>query len=267
MLLRRIIWLGFAIALLIGSLMSAVQQWQAVPIILAAEQFEGQKVAAVSTPDHDHAGHDHASAHVHDEEAWAPQDGIERLGWTWVANVLLAFSLALLLLCCLGAWTWQRGLSIRPMRAALLTAAAGWLCFYAWPSLGLPPEIPGMDAARLGSRQGWWLLAAGCAALACLCLALGRKPGHWLAAAALLALPHLVGAPHLLADPFAGFSADAATQLRDLAMRFQWASLVHAAVQWLAIGLLGGLAFEKGLLPMLSTHSRPGGADLLHPIR
>jgi predicted cobalt transporter CbtA len=46
MIFQRLIWAALAVAVLVGSVQSGVQQLQAVPIILAAEVFEGQKVEA-----------------------------------------------------------------------------------------------------------------------------------------------------------------------------------------------------------------------------
>jgi len=36
---------------------------------------------------------------------------------------------------------------------------AGYLTFFVAPALGLPPEIPSMEAAAIGGRQSWWVLA------------------------------------------------------------------------------------------------------------
>lgn len=260
MLFRRLVWLALGIAVLVGSLQSVVQQWQAVPIILAAEQFEGQKVdAPPAAAAHDHAGQ---AAHSHDHDEWSPQDGFERHAWTWVANVLLAFGLALLMLAVLGVWVRYRGAPAHPLRAGLLVALAGFVSLYLWPSLGLPAEIPGMDAARLGSRQGWWLLAAGCAVAASASIAWApRSWWRWLLALALLALPFGVGAPHVVGDPFAGFGADAAAQLRELASRFIPATAVTSVIQWLALGLLCGLAFDRWLLPKPAGNAAADAAE------
>jgi len=139
----------------------------------------------------------------------------------------------------------------------LLVGCAGFCALYLWPVLGLPPEIPGMDSARLGSRQGWWLLAAGCAVAAFAIAAWGRRPWRWLVATALLALPFFIGAPLVEGDPFGVFGPEAAEQLRTLTSRFGWATAFAAAVQWLALGLLCGLAFERWLLlPLLGGDAR-----------
>jgi cobalt transporter subunit CbtA len=263
MIFRRLIWAALAVALLVGSLQSGLQQLQAVPIILAAEVYEGQKVEAPEpaapalAATHAHAdgvAHDHGDA----AEAWAPADGAERLFWTWVANGLHAFSMALLVLAVMGLCLW-RGARQRSLPLALWTAAAGWLVFHLWPSLGLPAEIPGMDAARLGSRQGWWLLAAGSAALACASVAALRSPLRWVAALAWLALPFVVGAPHIAADPLAGFTGEAHASLRQLGEAFVWATTWLSVSFWLGLGLVAGPAFERWLRPALARALSPAG--------
>ncbi|TAJ42095.1 MAG: hypothetical protein EPO58_18355, partial [Chitinophagaceae bacterium] len=162
MIFQRLIWAGLAVALAVGIVQTGVQHLQAVPIILAAEVYEDQKIEAPATTTEaapaGHAGHEgHAMAE--EAEAWAPADGFERTAWTFAANVLHAFSMALLVFAVMGVALW-RGTTLRALPLALVTAAAGWLVFHFWPSIGLHAEIPGMDAARLGSRQGWWILAA-----------------------------------------------------------------------------------------------------------
>lgn len=255
MIFQRLIWAGLAVALLVGSVQTGVQQLQAVPIILAAEVFENQKVEAPE-PVALAAAHEHgdaAAAHSHDAaEEWAPADGAERVFWTWVANVLHAFSMALLVFAVMGL-SLARNSHLRSMALAGWVAAAGWLAFHFWPSLGLHAEIPGMDAARLGSRQGWWVLAAGSAALACVSLSLLRSHWRWVAAAAWLALPFVVGAPHITADPLAGFSGEAQASLRVLGQQFIWATTWVSLSFWLCMALASGFAFQRWVRPALLT--------------
>jgi cobalt transporter subunit CbtA len=260
MIFPRLIWAGLAVALAVGTVQTGMQQWQAVPIILAAEVYEDQKIeapAAEAAPAA--AGHVHAQstaaapAHVHEEaEEWAPADGFERTGWTFVANALHAFSMALLMFAVMGVALW-RGTTMRALPLALVTAAAGWLVFHFWPSIGLHAEIPGMDAARLGSRQGWWVLAAVSAAGACAVAAGMRSHLRWVAVAALLALPYVVGAPHITADPLAGFQGEAQAVLRDLGTQFVWATTWVSLSFWLCMGAASGLAFQRWVQPALRT--------------
>ena len=259
MIFQRLIWAALAAALLVGTVQSGVQHWQALPIILAAEVYEGSKLDAPSTPAtpvvaqaHVHAeGVAPASAHTHGAaEEWAPAEGAERIFWTWTANVLHAFSMALLVFAVMGVCLW-RGTAMRSLPLGLLVAAAGWLSFHFWPSLGLPAEIPGMDAARLGSRQGWWVLAAGSAALACASVAGLRSHLRWAAAAAWLAVPFVVGAPSMAADPLAGFSGSAQLQLRELGTQFIWATTWVSLSFWVFMGLVCSAAFKRWLRPVL----------------
>jgi cobalt transporter subunit CbtA len=250
MIFPRLIWAGLAVALVVGAVQTGMQQWQAVPIILAAEAYEDQKIEAPAAAGHLHA---QSTATVHEEaEEWAPANGLERNGWTFVANVLHAFSMALLMFAVMGVALW-RGATLRALPLALVTAAAGWLVFHFWPSIGLHAEIPGMDAARLGSRQGWWVLAAVSAALACASVAGMRSHLRWVVAAVLLALPHVVGAPHITADPLAGFQGEAQAVLRDLGTQFVWATTWISLSFWLCMGVASGLAFQRWLQPALRT--------------
>ena len=257
MIFQRLIWASLGAALLVGSVQTGVQRWQAAPLILAAEVFEPQKVETPEPP----VAHVHADSATHEHQhsaakEWAPAEGGERIFWTWVANVLHAFSMALLVFAVMGVCLW-RGAAVRSLPLGLLVAAAGWLSFHFWPSLGLHAEIPGMDAARLGSRQGWWVLAAGSAALACASLAGLRSPVRWAAAAAWLALPFVVGAPHISADPLAGFSGPAQAQLRELGTQFIWATTWVSLSFWASMGLVCGAAFQRWLRPVLQATFEP----------
>ena len=267
MLFQRLIFSAMGAALLLGTLQTGVQRLQAVPIILAAEAYEGEKQeapmpAAVAPAMAQASGHVHgaeasaASGHVHGHghgdgaEEWAPEDGAERNLWTWVANVMYAFSMVLLALVVMGVSLWRKP-QWRSGSIAAGVAAAGWLVFHLWPSLGLHAEIPGMDAARLGSRQGWWLLAASSAALACASMAFMKSHVRWLAALAWLAVPFVVGAPQIVADPLAGFNGDAQAVLRDLGQQFIWATRWLALSFWICLAVVCGLIFQRWIRPAL----------------
>lgn len=259
MIFRTLIWVALAVAVLVGSVQLGLQQLQTLPIILAAEKFESQKLEAPEPPVA--ATHAHSAEHdyVAVTEEWVPTDGLERQFWTWVANVLHAFSMALLVLAAMAVCQW-RGSTIRTFPLAALVAAAGWLSFHFWPSLGLHAEIPGMDAARLGSRQGWWALAAGGAAFACMSLALMRSPLRFVAAVGLLALPFLIGAPQIVADPLSGFTGEAQLALRQLGTEFIWATHWLSLSFWGSIGVATGLVFQRWLRPAMEASSSASGA-------
>lgn len=284
MIFTRMIWSSLAVALAVGTLQTGVQRWQAAPIILAAEVYEDQKsatrapvieaaaVPAQATAVHMHApgtlahahpqvvapvvGHNHGSA-----KEWAPDNGAERIGWTWVANALHALSMALLVFAVMGVWRYQRGSGLAVLPLAGLVAAAGWISFHVWPTLGLSAVVPGMDAAPLHARQLWSVLAVGCAASACALAGFGTANWRWPAVAVLLALPFVVGAPHLQGDALAGYSPQAQASLRQLVQQFFWATTWVALSFWLSMGLACGLAFQRWLQPVLMANLKRAGLE------
>ncbi|MDO8777317.1 MAG: CbtA family protein [Burkholderiaceae bacterium] len=257
MIFQRLIWAGLAAAVVVGSVQTGVQRWQAAPLILAAEVYEEQKAEAPKPPEsltaHVHAEgvapeheHEHGTA-----KEWEPENGAERIGWTWVANILHAFSMALLVFAVMGVYLYKRGAALASLPLAGLVAAAGWLSFHFWPSLGLHAEVPGMEAAPLHARQIWWVLAVGSAALACAVLGFARGPWRWALAAVLLALPFVVGAPQLQGDALTGYGAEAHAALAQLGTQFIWATTWVALSFWITMGLACGLAFQRWLRPVL----------------
>jgi len=214
--IRRLLSACLLAGFVAGLVVSLAQAWQTVPLIVAAEGFEtaGEAVAD------DHAttaGHDHAPA------AWAPADGAERWLWTILANILTGIGFAFLLA---GAMSLSgRRLSAR--RGAMW-GIAGFAVFTLAPALGLPPVLPGADVAPLAARQAWWIGTALATAGGLWLLLLLGRPAARFAGIALLALPHLVGAP---APGAAGGTASP-----ELAAQFAIASLAVAVVFWTTLG-------------------------------
>ena len=263
----RLIWSSLAVALLVGTVQTGVQRWQAAPIILAAEVYEEQKseapapvtapvAASVAAPAQAVAvqqpvlvvesAHEHGTA-----KEWEPENGAERIGWTWVANMLHAFSMALLVFAVMGVWRYQRGTALTAPQLAACVAAAGWLSFHLWPTLGLPAEVPGMEAAPLHARQLWSVLAVGSAAAACALLGFVTAKWRWPAAAVLLVLPFAVGSPQLQGDSLAGYSPEAHAALEQLLKQFFWATTWVALSFWFSMALACGQVFQRWLQPVL----------------
>lgn len=238
MLFRRIVLCALFVGVFAGLLASAVQHGQAIPLIAAAEVFEGSAESAA--PDH-----------AHDTMAWAPEDGAERHAWTVIANILTAIGFGLVLVAAITTWEHLRGRPLASARSGLLWGAAGWLCVFGLPTLGLPPELPGSVAAPLGDRQSWWLLAAASAAAGLGLLAFVRGPLRGLGLA-VIALPFAVGAPHLAGGPFAGYEIEITRQMEALAGPFSAATAIATAAQWLALGGLSGWAVARWVRPALT---------------
>lgn len=131
---------GFA-GLLAALLLTLLQILWVTPLILEAETYE--KSEPVAAQPHEHTPG--VAAHVHDEEAWEPEDGWQRTLSTTGGNLVVAVGFALMLagLFTLRApgQTWQ----------GLLWGLAGYAVFCLAPSLGLPPEAAGYRRGRPGA--------------------------------------------------------------------------------------------------------------------
>jgi len=236
-LFQRIFFAAVLAGLAAGLVMSAVQQWRVVPLILEAEVYE---TAEPEAP-HVHATADQAAApheHEHDPDAWAPRDGAERTVYTVLANVLASMGFALLL----AAVSTLAGLEITAANG-VIWGLGGFVALQLAPAFGLAPELPGMPAADLGVRQIWWWCTAIATGLALLGIAKFRNWPAIAAGAVLILVPHLVGAPQLAGEALSAVPSHLATA-------FAANSLVAGAVFWLIVGpLLGWLNERLARLP------------------
>lgn len=241
MLFRRIVFSALLVGALSGLLLSAVQRWQVIPIINTAERFEQAREAA---PTHGEAGHEHAAG------AWEPAEGTERISYTVLSNVLTAAGFALVMLAAMAilfrrsAAAERKAATKLDWRYGLLWGLAGYIVFFVAPALGLPPEIPGAETAPLESRQLWWVFTVVCTAAGLVVAAFGKSPWRWVGFA-LLAVPHLVGAPQLGTSPFAELPAEVAAEMAQLARRFVWATAFANGVFWIVLGSLSGWAAQR----------------------
>jgi len=226
---------GFA-GLLAAIVLTLLQSLWVTPLILQAEGFEIAEPAVIEQSHDATAAHDHgASGHSHDGEAWAPEDGWQRLLSTGLSNLVVAVGFALMLagLFTLRApeKTWQ----------GLLWGLAGFATFVLAPSSGLPPELPGTAAADLLLRQYWWIGTAASTAAGLALLAFGSNWLLRILGVMILALPHLIGAPQ----------PEAHESLAPEALEHQFilASLLTNAVFWAALGLTAAWFHGRGRQP------------------
>src|ERR1700744_5812899 len=204
--LRSIVFASVISGFIVGVIVTVLQQFGTVPLILKAEVFEKAAESHQTTdphqasdshqaaPAHDHAGHDHE--HEHAAEAWEPKDGFERNAYTAAANVPTGICFALLLAGFFSVQSGTTGESVS-WHDGLLWGLAGFLVFTIAPGLGLPPELPGVPAAPLLSRQIWWVMAAAATAGGLGLIVFRRSVPAAIAGLLLLVLPHLIGAPEL----------------------------------------------------------------------
>lgn len=216
---RNVVFTAAIAGLFAGLIFAALQAVVTVPMVVEAETYEA------SAPADSHEGHSHGNdGHHHGEDAWAPEDGAERLAYTALSNVVSAIGFALLLIVATelagGLAGWREG---------LMWGLGGFAVFTLAPGLGLPPELPAMPAADLVARQVWWiatvLLTAGGLAL----IVFGRSLALALLAVAMIVAPHLWGAP--LPDSFESPVPQA------LHHRFIVAVTVTNLLFWVVLGL------------------------------
>ncbi|WP_248798659.1 CbtA family protein [Pseudomonas sp. MWU13-2105] len=216
---------GFT-GLLAALLLTLLQSFWVAPLILQAETYE--KAPAAATQEHTH---DAGAGHQHDEQAWEPEDGWQRVLSTTGGNLVVAVGFALMLA---GLYTLRA-----PNRTSqgLLWGLAGYATFCLAPTLGLPPELPGTAAADLLQRQIWW---AGTAASTAVAIALVVFGKHWalkLLGVAIVVVPHLIGAPQ------PEIHSSLAPQA--LEAQFKIASQLTNMAFWLALGLISAWLFRR----------------------
>ncbi|MDH3309972.1 MAG: CbtA family protein [Gammaproteobacteria bacterium] len=246
MLFRRIVLCALLVGALAGSLLSAIQLWQVIPIIHRAEHFEQARTSQMTEPARE-VTHGHKDAgHAHPAGEWEPAEGAERMGYTLLANVLTAIGFALVMLVGMASSLKLNYVAKLDWRYGLLWGVAGYAIFFVAPSLGLPPEIPGAATADQQARQLWWLLAVVCTATGLAVVAFSKIRWRWVALG-LLVVPYLVGAPHLATGPFADYPPPVAAELADLAQQFFWATALANALYWLVLGSASAWAVRRFL--------------------
>lgn len=219
-LLTSAVFAGVAAGLLAALLQFAF----VIPVLLEGELYE-------------------TGARVHFADGGSPQSerGAPGLGGDWARHAMTlffnlvtytAYGLILLALMLIAA---RRGHALSARRG-LVWGLCGFLAVQLAPAVGLPPELPGTPAGEVGPRQAWWLLAVACTAAGLALIAFARG---WaaLGGIALLALPHLVGAPHL--DAYWGVAPP------ELAAHFVTLSLGAAAAAWAALGFLAAWFYGR----------------------
>jgi cobalt transporter subunit CbtA len=226
--LRRILTTALMAGLVAGIVVSIIQYLAVHPLIVEAERFEARAAAVQAAP----AAARTATEAATEAEPWQPQDGVERTAYILLANLLTGIGFAMLL----GGGFAIYGGRVDTVRG-MYWGIAGFLTFALAPALGLPPEPPGVPAADLVARQGWWLGTVFATATGLAAVVFARHPVAKAAGVMVMVLPHLIGAPHL--------AGAAATIPADLATSFVIASLATTALFWLVLGAVSGAFYRR----------------------
>ena len=198
-----------------GLIAAALQIVLLVPLILEAELYEtGMLIhfGDISKPMPD----------VEWEYDWV------RNGWTVLSAATVFIGFAFILVAAM-AFAEQKGVMITT-RSGILWGIAGAAAIQLAPSLGLAPELPGMIAAELAPRQIWWVGTVVATIVGLSAIAFGTSWMYWGVGLVIIAVPHIIGAPH--PDVFGGSVPP------ELAAEFAGRSLGVGVISWAVLGLL-----------------------------
>ena len=226
--LSRLLMTALVSGALAGVFVFASHMAKTTPLILLAEVYENAELAESHAHEPPKAAHNHAV----ESDAWAPDDGLERSAYTLLADLLTSIGFAFTLVGAIAL----RGRSV-DWRSGMVWGLCGFASFYVGPSLGLAPEVPGMAAADLVARQFWWLVTAVATAGGLALIFFAGPYGLKAAGLALMAAPHVVGAPsHTIED--GGIPAE-------LAAQFAVTTLLVTGLFWLLLGSLTGYFYRR----------------------
>ncbi|HUS53557.1 MAG TPA: CbtA family protein [Thermohalobaculum sp.] len=212
--------------LIAGLFAAGLQQAFLVPLITEAELYETGTIV--------HFGGAEASAAAGHENTVTEVD-LTRTLLTVLMTVLTTCGFGLILVAGF-ALVERMALTRIDFRAGFLFGLAGFAAIQLMPSMGLAPELPGAAAGELAHRQVWWL-ATVAATLAGIGLIAFGNPVAKIAGALLIAVPHLVGAPHPHA--FEGVVPP------ELSALFAARVLAVGALGWSTLGALAGYFWSR----------------------
>ena len=239
MLFRRIVMAACCVGLASGLLLTAMQQFWITPIILSAEAYE----STVASEHHDHG---ESTQHGHDPQSWSPAAGSERMLYSFIANVTAGVGFALVLIALMSV-VQQHGAARLDVWRGLVWGGAGYLALFMAPALGLPPEIPGVNAAPLAQRQLWWVFTVSTTAVGIGLIAFAPKIMK-VSGAVFLVLPHLFDPPGVAGPAFDHPDPEVVAMLNRLHSEFFIASAVVNLVFWVVLGVLCVWVLNKWVL-------------------
>ena len=211
-----------------GLVATMLQFWLVIPLVLEGELYEeGVRVhfsANLDAPVQSPAGP--AMGLVQDTSRHLKTSVFSVVSYTAFALILVAGM----------AFAERGGHRITP-RQGLIWGFAGFITLQLAPAIGLPPELPGTIAAEVEPRQIWWLATAIATAIGLGLIAFGTNVFFAIVGVFLLALPHLIGAPHL--DTYFGIAPP------ELSANFATRSLGVSAASWAVLGFVAAYFWTR----------------------
>lgn len=237
--IKRLVFSAVTSGVVVGLFITILQSYTVIPMILDAEGYETSGPSAMT----ENAGHNHGDSHGHQAQGhahqghhhsadeWAPADGFERTFYTGVTNILAAIGFALLLATC---FMFRKNID---WRKGMLWGLGGFIAFQLAPSLGLPPELPGTEAAAVEYRQLWWIATAISTAIGLLFLTMPQRLLYKSIGLLFVLVPHIVGAPQPVEH--------SALAPQSLITQFIVTTTLLGAAFWLLLGVATAYAHNR----------------------
>lgn len=226
---RNLVFCAFALAVIASAVLSVYQIFWITPIIIDAETYE--ITAPILSPQ---------SSEI---AIWTPENGTQRHGWNFTSNLLVSFAFSLILL------------SVMSIKKTITTfggigwGGAAYLTVFVAPALGLPPEIPGMEAGYLEGRQAWWLFTVLAIALS-LWLIAYQAIAYKIIGVFLAISPYVIGVPQPTHPPFINTNPQAIEALTLLWQQFVIQTSIANLLLWLVIGAGSGFLVTRYIHPL-----------------
>ena len=239
--LKRILGCALLAGVIAGGASAVLQQWLVIPVLLEAELYEsGEAVHFGAAPETtgltEHEPGVAATTSATETEAHShlaaggPNPG--RVFTTVIATIGFNVGLAAFLV----ALFYLR--DARPtIREGIVWGLYGFAVQVIAPSLGLPPELPGVAAADLTTRQIWWVATIISSGLGIWLIAFGRQAWTTPLAILLLLAPHVIGAPH--PDKYAG------TAPPEIALLWVGRTIGIAFISWVLLGAVAAAVWSR----------------------
>jgi len=230
--IKRIILISLISGFIGGILLTGLQFIKTVPLIHQAEIYEGNDLIIYSK------SHTNINApikatmdHEMNENVWSPKDGFQRTSFTFISNIVLAIGFSFILC---AVYLFVNNIDTKK---AIIVGVVSYLTFFALPSLGLHPELPGTVAASLNDRQTWWIATVIASALGFSLLFFNKNTIIRFAGVLIIAIPHIIKAP--LPNIHAG------TAPYTMLQEFEYTSFITNAVFWILLSIITFLFFKK----------------------
>jgi cobalt transporter subunit CbtA len=209
----------------VGVLAACLQFWLVTPVLFEGEVYESGARVHFSS---DGSTQSEAGA----PSIWGdPARHLMTVGFNIVTFTAFAF-----LMVAGFAMAERGGYEVTP-KQGLIWGLCGFIALQLAPAIGLPPELPGTPAAEVGMRQVWWIACVLCTGAGLGLIAFGTNGIAVILGFILIALPHIVGAPHL--DTYFGVAPP------ELSAHFVSLSLGAAAITWALLGFLAALLWVR----------------------